>query len=204
MFQKEGRKALISLVINIIFTNPAYYVEKVLEGGIRTAEFDIDKVPLELRWLETAGMWCNVLSYLFYIVMIVFFCVVYNALFRKYYARSPFLMTFLCAVLPVRGFVLFAVRNNTPVDYEAYMRRRMEEYARSQQPYGGYGQGGYGGYGGPSNGGNGSYGGNGGYNPPPRPPQEDPFSEFGSSGGGDGSSGQSPSSSNDDNPFSDF
>ncbi len=45
-------------------------------------------------------------------------------------------MTFLCAVLPCRGFVLFAVRNNTPIDYNEYMRKRMEEERRR------YGQGG--------------------------------------------------------------
>ena len=112
----------------------------------------------------------NVIAYL---ALILFFCAVFFAFFRKYYARSPFLMTFLCAVLPLRGIVIFAVRNNTPVDYDAYMRRKMQQYAARQgNPYGGqggYGEQGYDIYGNRTD----------GAGAPPK--QDEPFSDFGDS-----------------------
>ena len=62
-------------------------------------------------------------------------------------------MTVISVILPLRGFVLFAVRNNTPVDYEAYLRER---YGRYQAPP------------------------DGGSRPPEQP---DPFGDFSSSPG---------------------
>ena len=63
-----------------------------------------------------------------------------------------------------RFIVIFILRNNAPIDFEAYMRAKREAYARRMGSYGNP-------YGNP-------YGQNP-YNPqPPRAPEE-PFSEFG-------------------------
>ena len=126
-------------------------------------------IPADKQWLYSASYLTEIVSYFLWIFVLVFVCVLFIAFFRKYYARSPILMTMLSVVFPFRGFVLFAVRNNTPVDYNAYMRRRAEEYARRTQPYGGY----PGNYGAPPSG--------TGQNPNPSSgdPQNDPFSEFG-------------------------
>ena len=99
-------------------------------------------------------------------------------------------------MLPFRGFTIFAVRNNAPVDYNDYIRRRTQAYVRgngyNQPPYGPYGPG------------NGGYGSGGPQNGP------DPFEGFGGptggnyGGSGGSSSGSSSSPSSDDDPFSEF
>ena len=167
------------------------------EEGIQYIVTDPQRLPGSLRWLYDFDLGFQILGYVLNLIMIVFLCVVFIALFKKYYARSPILMTFFCAILPFRAFVLFAVRNNKPVDYDAYMRRRMEEAARRSSPYGSYGPYNSGPYNnGPYN--NGPYNGQGGYAPPRQ--ADDPFSDFGSGQNGNGGQQQG----GDDNPFSDF
>lgn len=146
-------------------------------------------------WIEPAVTYGNLVAYLLWFFVIVFFCVLFVAFFRKYYARGPILLAFLSAVLPFRGFTIFAVRNNAPVDYNDYIRRRTQAYMRNngynQPPYGPYGpgSGGYG-SGGPQNG------------PDPFEGFGEPTSDHGASGGS--SSGSSSSPSSDDDPFSEF
>ncbi len=179
--------------------HPEYFVDNVNSQGqylIPPYVIDSDVIPMALRWLVTANIVLDVVESISYIAMLFFFCVLFYAFFRKYYARGPFLMTFMCAVLPLRGFVIFAVRNNTPVDYNAYMRRKMEEYRRQQGGgYGPYTGGGYDAYGNPASGGRGD---------------DDPFSDFkgppssdGGSSSPDGGSDSGSSGSKDD-PFPDF
>ena len=146
-------------------------------------------------WIEPAVTYGNLVAYLLWFFVIVFFCVLFVAFFRKYYARGPILLAFLSAVLPFRGFTIFAVRNNAPVDYNDYIRRRTQAYMRNngynQPPYGPYGPG-NGGYGSgvPQNG------------PDPFEGFGGPTSDHGASGGS--SSGSSSSPSSDDDPFSEF
>ena len=146
-------------------------------------------------WIEPAVTYGNLVAYLLWFFVIVFFCVLFVAFFRKYYARGPILLAFLSAVLPFRGFTIFAVRNNAPVDYNDYIRRRTQAYMRNngynQPPYGPYGpgNGGYG-SGGPQNG------------PDPFEGFGGPTSDHGASGGS--SSGSSSSPSSDADPFSEF
>lgn len=195
---------VFTLVIWFALMNPAYYATIDQADGSQIAQFDPDLV-YDKAWMVTADTVCGILGYFVYFVLIFFMCILFYAFFRKYYARGPFLMTFLCAILPLRGFVIFAVRNNAPVDYDAWMRQRMQEYARQQQQM--YGQGGYGNYGG-------DYGGNYGAEGQSNAPDDEPFSEFGDGGSGEGSSngsngasgtssGASSGTSNDD-PFPDF
>lgn len=161
------------------------------------------------KWLAVSMIAVESIAYVSSFVQIFFFCVLFFAFFKKYYARGPYLMTFLCAIMPFRGFVLFAVRKNSPVDYEALRRRRMQQ-AQSMYGYpmngpydgqgGGYnGTNGQGGYGGTN--GQGGYGGTqgGGYGG-----SDSPFSDFGGSPseGSDGSEGSSGGGS--DSPFNDF
>lgn len=160
------------LIVMFQLYNADFYDVKIGETS-NVLVLNVDNIPQGLRWLVKAFSVGQIFSYIIYFIMLFVFCILFYALFRKYYARGPFLMTFLSAFLPFRGFVLFAVRNNAPVDYEAYMRRRFEEMQR-RQGYGGQG------YGGQGNGGQ-SYGGqpNGGRGNDSAP--EDPFSEFGGS-----------------------
>ena len=194
--------SLFYTVIQIFLYRPEYF--EVMEDG-STLYLNTNNVPLALRWMVTADLvlsWVNTVCYL---ALLFFFCVLFIAFFRKYFARGVFWMTLLSTIVPLRGVAIFAVRNNTPVDYDAYMRRRMEEYARRQQ---GYGQGGYGGYGG-------GYGGYDADGNRTNAPQDDPFSDFGgspaqnggqggSSGEGSGGSGGSNGSDGNNDPFPDF
>lgn len=195
--------SVFGLVLWYARMNPAYFSEMTDSDGSVYYVFDSSLVPLASRWIVTADIVCNVLEMIADLFLIFFLCVLFYAFFRKYYARGPFLMTFLCAILPLRGFVIFAVRNNSPVDYDAYMRKKMEQYARAQR---GYGQGGYDIYGNPIDPGN--YGGNA----PGGGADEDPFSDFGGSSAPSGGTPNDGASSGDggnngggdSNPFPDF
>ena len=173
------------LVTTFLFLNEEFY--DIVEAGeeLSYIEFKPNLVKLkapEYAWLLTLNTVLQVLDIFARVTLLFLFLVMFTAFFRKYYLRGPFLMAFLCSFLPVRGFVLFAVRNNTPVDYNAYMRRRMEEIQRRQQQMYGSGAGGY------------------------RDPA-DPFSEFGGGNNGNGADGGNAaggSGGSDDNPFSDF
>ncbi len=180
--------SIFSLVMSAYLINPAYYRVEATGYGERYVRVP-ELVPPNLRWMITGEFWCGIFSYLVEILLWVMFFVVYIALFRKYYARGPILMAFLSAFLPLRGFVLFAVRKNTPVDYNAYLRRRMAEMQAGQYgaPYGG--QGGYG-----------QQTGTGGYGAPPQ--DESPYSDFGGEGGGQAQEGSAQS--DQDDPFSEF
>ncbi len=190
---------VFTIVLSIYLSQSAFYDEVTdVETGLTSLVFNLNLVPENMRWAyfltnETGLGALDIVTSLLGLALVFFFCVLYNSVYRKYYIRSPFLLTFLSAVLPGRAFCLYAVRNNAPVDYDAYVRRMREEAARraqqnGQPPYGGAPMGGSG-------------------------PQE-PFSDFGGghdpSGGGHDPSGggqagdPSGGSGGDDSPFSDF
>ena len=169
---------LFLMIATVISYFPQYRTLEVDEGvmtGIANSNMP--------AWLEPTILYGNLVAYLIWFFVIIFFCVLFIAFFRKYYARGPILLAFLSAVLPFRGITIFAVRNNAPVDYNDYIRRRTQAYMRSngynQPPYGPYG---------PQNG-------------PQSGPQNgpDPFDGFGGP-----NSGNSGKSSSDDDPFSEF
>ncbi len=184
---------------------------------VRRIGVNVGEIPPALRWLfEPQGqIWMYVIDAVLFLALIAFLVTIYLALFRKYYARGPMLMTLLSTLLPFRGVTTFAVSNNDPVDYNAYLRKRME--AMRRPPYGPAGpyngqNGPYGGPNGPYGGPNGPYNGQGGYGGQ----NEDPFSDFGpnsgsgTSGTGSGTNGGSNTGSgggnppDNGNPFSDF
>ncbi len=191
--QKMKRAGLYAMLVEIAYVamNALYltsnmcllpYHVEYKENDLRLMKLDPSLIPDNMLWMYDGMRWFSLLAYLLSFVEIILFCVVFNALYRKYYARGPFLMTFLSAVLPLRGFVLFAVRNNAPVDYNEYMRRRAEDFARRSAGYGD-------GYGSP-------YGGANGGAPNGNPPADDPFSDFGGGSGGSGG--------NNGDPFEEF
>lgn len=184
--QKMKRAGLYAMLVEMAYValNAFYFASNVcllpyhaeyMENDVRLMKLDPALIPENMLWMYNGMRWFSLMAYLLSFVEIVLFCVLYNALFRKYYARGPFMMTFLSAVLPLRGFVLFAVRNNDPVDYNEYMRRRAEEFARRSAgtPYGGYG-------GAPYNSGDRQA------PPPSGNPSENPFSDFGGNSGAGG------------------
>ncbi len=188
------------VVITVLLLRPEFYEVTVNEAsGIATVKFMPSYLPNSLRWAADVSLYCEIVSYLMWFVVLIFFCVMFMAFYRKYYARSPFLMVFLSVVLPARGFTIFAVRNNHAVNYNEYMRRKMDQYARNNGPYGN------GPYNGPYSNGpyNGPYG-NGPYNGQSggTGAHEEPFSDFGGAGGTD--AGKGAENKPEDDPFSDF
>lgn len=165
---------IFRIILNDLITNPAYLTQ-VKSGTSDSTYWQIDRasIPESLRWQYDALTYSGYVSYILQFVVIILLFTLFLALFRKYYARSPILMTVICTFFPFRGATIFAVRNNTPVNYNEYMRRRAEEYARRNQPYGagqGYGGNPYGSApGGTQNSPSGTS----------ATPQDDPFKEFG-------------------------
>lgn len=187
--------SVFSFYILFSFMRPEYCDPITTADGLfGGAEFVSSKLPVGMRWMLTADTVCEILTYVFYLFLLLAMCMMFYSFFRKYYARSPFIMMFLSALLPFRGFVIFAVRNNTPVDYDAWMRQRMEEFSRRQQQGRPGNYGGYGGYSGPQDG-SGTYGDSAQGN--------EPFSDFGGPNSSNGSNG-SNGSGGGDSPFSDF
>ena len=136
------------------------------------------------------------LEYIFSFLNLFASVFLYIVFFRKYAPASYIWMVVLCALIPLfTGPLVFAFRNRSPIDYDAFMRARYEQIRRQQQqyysqqnPYGQnpYGQNPYGQnpYGTPENGQqSGTQG------------DDDPFGEF--SGGGNGSSSGDGSSGSD-------
>ncbi len=175
-----------------------------LLGSYQGLEIDLQILPAGLRWIcaFANSVWAQVISGVITVAQLALFCVLFLAFFRKYYARNPVMMTVLSALFSFRGFTIFAVRNNAPLNYDDYVRNRMEEMARRSQSYGpgGYGQGGYG-QGGYGQGGYGQ-GGNGQGNSSAGAP-EDPFGDFSQQHRG-ASPQDPPHGSPQDDPFSDF
>ncbi len=201
---------IFGFTMEICLMHPEYYVVQTNSAGQVTGyAIETTYLPASVRWMATATTVVYIVQVIFALVVLYMFCTLFFAFYRKYYARSPFLMTFLSSVLPGRGFAIFAVRNNAPVDYNAYMRRRMQQ---QQQQYGGYGYPPQGGYNNPQNGGYPPQGGynnpqNGGY--PPQSPNapDEPFGgEFGGAPTGGAPSGSPANNAppTDDDPFSDF
>ncbi len=132
----------VRFVLNLLLTRGEYIVLESVEGT-ELIQWSVNRslIPAEKQWLYDVHMYGGYISYLFYFLMVIFLFVLFVALFRKYYARSPFLMTILCTIFPFRSFVLFAVRNNARIDYEEYMRRvYARRYGYPPQPPQGGGQ----------------------------------------------------------------
>ena len=102
--------------------------------------------------MYTALNACEIAGYILSFVVIIAFIFVNIGIFRKYAPDSYIWMVVLCALLPpVEGILLLVFARRTPVDYEKYMRERIEAIRRRQQaqygpygPYGSYGQNPYG------------------------------------------------------------
>lgn len=115
-------------------------------GTVQLYQFYIsaETVPDSLLWayqaeygIEMLGVgWLVLLSEFLSLVFLFFEYTVLYALFKKFYPMSPGVITVVAVLLPVREIMFFAFRNNKPVDYTEFMRRRAEAFARRQgNPY---------------------------------------------------------------------
>ena len=97
------------------------------------------------KFLDIIGVFGNVLR----LVEIFITVSVYIALFKKFWPQH-YILAAVLSFFGLFGVFAFVIRNNQPVDFNEYIRRRY--YNAGFPPYGGYGQGGYNPY---NNGGNG-------------------------------------------------
>lgn len=159
--------------------------------------------------MYTALNACEIAGYILSFVVLIAFIFVNIGIFRKYAPDSYIWMVVLCALLPpVEGILLLVFARRTPVDYDKYMRERIEAIRRRQAQYGPYGP--YGPYG------QNPYGQN--QNPYGQPQQgsaqgneapPDPFGEFSDqkgqgsqNGGGQNQNGNGQNGSDADDFFS--
>ncbi len=121
--------------------------------------------------VESAYRISNLILPIFQLVYQILMLFLLMGLFKKYQPKHYMTWGFLSLFIPASRFVVvFALRNRTAIDYEAYMQARRDAYFRQQQqyrnPYGGYNP-----YGTP-------YGNP--YASPQKPKPEEPFEEFSS------------------------
>ena len=119
-----------SLVSSIVISNPSYYETNSSEGS-SSLILNLQSVPAGFRWMVSGYTWFSSLALIANLIMLVLFCAVYMGLYRKYSPRRSFALTVVSVLFPIRAFVLFAVRNNRPVDYGEYMQERLEQAMRS-------------------------------------------------------------------------
>ena len=158
-----------------------------------------DSMPSSLNWLGWIFMYGS--DYILYWVELVFIVarmLLLTAFFRTYAAQRYLLFSIVGALLPLSGILIYAVRNNTGMSYQEYIRRVRERNYRMYQQQNGnpYNQNPYNQN--PYN--NNPY--NNPYNQPPGGQggnAPDPFGEYGSS-----SSSGGKSSNSDESPFDDF
>ena len=125
-----------ALITNIVISNPSYY-ETNYTGSSVSLTFDITRVPAGLQWMVNGSTWFTALGLVANLVMLVLMCVIFSAIFRKYSPKNGFILTVVSVLLPIRAFVLFAIRNKAPFDYDAYMKAQLEELMRSTGVEGG-------------------------------------------------------------------
>ena len=121
------------------------------------------------------------LTPIFQLICGIFLVILLMSLYKRYEPKNHFALSMLTLLVPIsRFFIVFAIRNRRPVDYDAYMRARREAYMRRQQQYYNQYSNPYNRQGNPYE--NGQYGQNpyeqNGGNTSPKP--EEPFSEFSS------------------------
>ena len=138
--------------------------------------------------------WFNLVYLLLNVLVVISF-------FQTYACRRYVLMSLGAVIFPIKGILMFAVRNNTGMNYRDYVRgeqrRRYEMYQQYSNQNGGNPYGGYNPYNGrptapPSDGK--PYEGSSA----PSGSDEDPFGGFGASDGGKSSAAQP------DDPFDEF
>lgn len=111
-----------------------YYCEYVVRGGSVYENGQYIETPEEIMWAKQGleyGQYVDVILHLVYVIFMVISIV---SFFRKYYPRNYMIMVFTTFFFPIsKGVLMFIVRKNTGIDYQAYMRAQQEAYMRRYQ-----------------------------------------------------------------------
>lgn len=185
--KRTGLYAMLSQIVAVIFSLCAMLAEFYLfcfEGETMLVDASGYAIWESLGKLGMiAYRYYSISEYLIAVPSLlqsVLFFVLVMGLYKKYSAKNYLMLSWLELFVPLsRYIVIFVLRNKKPIDFDEYMRKKREEYARRMASYGNpYGYGG-GAYRGAAYGGN-TYGNNpyARENQAPKEPQE-PFPEFG-------------------------
>ena len=200
--KRVGIYAMITQIITVILTVMMIAAEIYLY--INHGDPITQGYFLNPSWADTTGFSRTVEIFYFYtsfslsILQLLFgvlMMIIMTALCKKYTPKNFMGLSMLAFFIPLSRFIIiFCIRNRKEVDYEAYVRKQREEFARRQQqyrnmygnPYNPYNNP----YGNPYYRGN-PYGQNNTQNQEDKPkeePKDEPFSEFASDTKSDNSS----------------
>ena len=132
------------------YAEPVYDIRYIgpYEVEVLTGYTQVTNFPLELQWAW--WVFANIQNFVIYWVQLVYVILnvfVMIAFFRTYASQRYTLFSVLCILLPVKGIVMFAVRNNRAQNYIDYIKQMQQrryymyrEYMRNNPPpQGGYG-----------------------------------------------------------------
>ncbi len=196
--KSPGLYAMLGQILSVLFCASTMAAEILL--FTKYGDFMVVNDSGTTQWVGLTGfaqyaynyyLVSEYLIYIFELIYMVLMFILLMGLYKKYYARGYFMLSWVAVFIPISRYIaIFVLRNNKAIDYEAYMRAKREEFMRRQQqqnPYGynPYNQNPYNQN--PYNrgpGGNPPNGGYPGYPPqngaPHNPPSDDPFAEFSS------------------------
>ena len=118
--------------------------------------------PDSLAWADVADTVMEYVLPILSLVYLFFLIVALFSFFRKYATRNATFFTLASVLFPIKGILIFAVRNNAAIRYDEYVNAQRAAYYRQQQQYEDYRR---------ENHGNGGTSGN-------AAPPKDPFEEF--------------------------
>lgn len=187
--KRAGMYAMIAQIVStltcalLIFAELYLYIvegepTKVIYGN-GYYYLDWETTGFSLSMENLLGYGTSVLSVIQLIYELMMF-IMLMSLYKKYSVKNHMALSFLSLFVPMsRYIVIFALRKNKAVDYEALMRKKREEYMRQQQQR--YSQNPYGNpFGGPFSNPYGNPYGNphANQNQNPAKPDGEPFEEF--------------------------
>lgn len=135
--KRAGLYAMLAELVCFACFGAYYYTGYLLSDYLKPVAdyYQYVGVPETLQWALNLNEGMYYLISVVDLVYTVFLAIVLIAFFRKYNAKNSMLMAITSVLFPIKAFLIFAVRNNTPVDYDVYMRNRQAEFMRRQQQY---------------------------------------------------------------------
>ena len=140
--KRAGMYAMIAQFVATtlcIFAIVAFAYLCAMHGAPKITEFGYHWTGLAGSSSSTVYSFYEISGYLlpiFQLFVEIFLVVLMMSLCKKYAPKNYMLLSMLTLFIPVsRFFIIFALRNRAPIDYEAYMRARHEAYMRRQQQY---------------------------------------------------------------------
>ncbi len=113
----------------IVFNNIEGWIIDYVEVTVSTA------LPATLEWMGWMIIYgSEILSWANF-AYVIFDIFVLLAFFQTYAYNKYYIFSFLSAILPVKGLLMFFVRKNQPVNYRDYVRAMQERQYRQYQQY---------------------------------------------------------------------